>query len=87
VILEEQSHNTEDNIKNSRAKIPNAKSVIIVSDEFHIARAVLLAKREGFKDVYWSSPEPTYYTKPELNRYYLREMAGMIRYIPIFLFN
>lgn len=87
VILEDQSHNTEENIKNSKAKVPNAKSVIIVSDEFHLARAVLLAKRNGFDPVYWSSPKPTYYNPKELRHYYLREMEAMVGYIPTFIWN
>lgn len=85
LILEDQSHNTEENIYNSKAKIPDAKSVVVVSDEFHLARAVLLAKRAGFEKVYWSSPNPVYYSQKELNRYYAREMVAMIAYIPVFL--
>lgn len=84
MILEQSSHNTYENIVNSKAKVPNAKSVIIVSDEFHLARAVLTARTNGFNEVYWSYPEPTYYSKSELNRYYLRELAAMLSYIPKF---
>ncbi len=87
LIIEDQSHNTEENIKNTRATLPGKQSLIIVSDEFHLARAVLLAKREGFSPVYWMSPQPTYYTKAELLRYYVREMVAMIRYIPVFIFS
>ncbi len=87
VILEDQSHNTYENIKNSKIKIPEAKSVIIVSDEFHLARGVMLAKRAGFEDVYWSSPPPLYYSKIELRRYYFREIIAMLSYIPKFITN
>ena len=66
LILENQSHSTYDNIKNSEAIIGRGKSVIIVSDDFHLARGILMAEREGFKVVYWNSPKPSYYTKPEL---------------------
>lgn len=85
LIIEDQSHNTEENINNTRAKLPQAESLIVVSDEFHLARAVILAKREGFKQVYWSSPKPTYYSKAELARYYVREMIAMINYLPKFI--
>jgi uncharacterized SAM-binding protein YcdF (DUF218 family) len=84
MILEQSSHNTLENIRNSKAKLPKAKSVIIVSDEFHIARAVLTARSNGFDDVYWSYPEPSYYSRPELRKYYFREMAAMISYFPDF---
>lgn len=84
-ILEEGSHNTFENIYNSKKLIPEAKSIVIVSDKFHIARAFFLAKRAGFEDVYWSWPEPTYYRKTELAFYYIREMSAMISYVPKFM--
>ncbi len=87
-ILEDQSHNTYENIKNSKAalkSVGNRSSIIIVSDKFHLARAYLLAKRAGFKTVYWSSPEPDYYSRADLNYYYLREFIAIIDYIPKFI--
>jgi len=84
-ILEQESHNTFDNIYNSKKLIPEAKSIVIVSDKFHVGRAVLLAKRAGFEKVYWSWPEPSYYRKTELAFYYIREMSAMISYIPKFV--
>lgn len=86
-ILEDQSHNTYENIRNSKQKINDNSSVVIVSDEFHLARAFLLAKRAGIEKVYWQSPEPDYYSKQELNFYYFREMVAMIAYIPRFIFG
>ncbi len=85
LILEDKSRDTFENIKNSKTFIPGASSVIIVSDKFHLARAVLIAKRQGFKKVSWSSPRPYYYDIRELSYYYLREMAAMIEYIPRFI--
>lgn len=87
LIFEDQSHSTYENIKNSKSKIPDAKSIIIVSDKFHLARAVLMAKRSGFEDVYWSSPKPVYYKTRELAFYYMREMVAMVSYIPKFILN
>ncbi len=85
VILEDKSVDTYQNIKFSKAEIPNAQSVIIVSDSFHLARGSLMAMREGFAHVYWASPNPDYYTKSELAFYYFREMVAMIDYIPKFI--
>ncbi len=84
-ILEEESHTTYENIKNSKVKIPHAKSIIIVSDAFHLARAVLLAKREGFGPVYWAAPKASYYHFGEVSFYYMREMFAMIEYVPKFI--
>jgi len=86
VILEDQSHNTYENIKNSRSKHP-AKSAVIVSDKYHLARAVLMALRQGYWPVYWSAPDPPYYRRSELNYYYLRESIALISYLPKFIFN
>ena len=57
LILEEESHSTYENLKNTKAKIGSEKSLVIVSDQYHLARTVIMAKREGFGPVYWSSPE------------------------------
>ena len=86
-VLEDQSHNTYENILHSKAKVPDADSVIIVSDEFHLARAVLMAKRAGFETVYWDAPEPDYYRNTELRFYYAREFVAMLSYIPKFIFG
>jgi uncharacterized SAM-binding protein YcdF (DUF218 family) len=87
VILEDQSRNTFENIKNVKAKAPNVKSIIVVSDEFHLARAVLVARREGFYPVYWDAPEPTYYRRSELFYYYFREAVAIIDYLPKLIVN
>lgn len=86
-ILEEDSHNTYDNIKNSHKKLGDKDSIIIVSDSFHLARAVLMAKRAGFETVYWNSPSSGYYSRKELRYYYLREFVAMINYLPKFIFG
>lgn len=87
IILEESSRDTYENIKNTKAKLGVGKSLIIVSDQYHLARAVIMAKREGFGPVYWSSPKPSYYKKTELAYYYMREVMAMIAYIPRFIFG
>lgn len=87
LILEENSHTTFENILNSRQLIPNAKSIIVVSDKYHLARAVLLAKRMGFEEVYWRAPSSEYYPKEELYYHYFRETVALIAYIPKFLFK
>lgn len=90
-ILEDQSHSTYENIRNSKSKLKAAgyktDSVIVVSDAFHLARAFLMAKRAGFKDVYWSAPNSDIYPRNELGFYYIREFVAMINYLPKFIFG
>lgn len=82
LLLEEHSANTYENLANSRELIPGAKSILIVSDTYHQARAFLIAKRLGFADVYWASPPSDYYRPKELAWYYGREMVAILAYIP-----
>lgn len=81
MILEDKSSNTYDNIKNTRDKIGADSSIVIVSDRFHVARAVLLAKRAGFTNVQWTSPSLGYYRKSEIIFYYFREIVALPSYI------
>lgn len=83
--LEERSTNTFENLQNSRALVPEAKRIIIVSDTYHLPRAFLIAKRLGYVDVYWESPSSNYYRPSELVWYYGREMAAILAYIPKFV--
>lgn len=85
MILDEDSHSTYENLKNAKGKLGSGKSIVIVSDSFHLARAILVAKRLGFKPIYWSSPKPTYYNKSETAFYFMREMFAMVSYIPKFV--
>lgn len=87
LIIEDQSGNTFENFKNSRAKLPNAKSIIIVSDKYHLARSVFLALRNGFYPVYWTSPDGHYYSKDDWQYYYMREFFAILGYIPKFVTN
>ncbi len=87
IRVDDESRNTEENIRNARKLIPEAKSVIIVSDEFHLGRGMLLAIRNGFYPVYVSAPKPEYYKSKELIWYYFREVVAIIAYIPTFIFN
>jgi vancomycin permeability regulator SanA len=87
VLIDDKSSSTYENIHNTRSLLPEAKSLIIVSDSFHLARAVILAKRAGFKNVYWASPDQGYYSVDDKRYYYFREFLAMIWYLPKFLFG
>lgn len=86
-VLEEGSHSTYENLKNTRAKIGATKSVVIVTDKYHVARSVILAKRQGFGQVYWASPQNPAVNRGELRYHYLREILAMLGYIPQFIFG
>lgn len=82
VALEELSQNTWENLHNTKTLLPEVKSVLIVSDTYHLPRAVLVAKKAGFTEVFWDSPSQYYYSDQQLRWYYLREMAALIDYLP-----
>ncbi len=87
VLLDDTSRTTFENIRNARALIPDADSVVVISDTFHLARAVFVARRAGFSKVYWDAPAPSYYRPMELATYYVREFVGLLSYIPKFITN
>lgn len=82
LILETKSTDTFQNLGNSHALIPRAKSVVVVSDGYHLARSVAIAKHVGFRTIYWNSPKPSYYKDLDLAHYYIREAIAIIVYSP-----
>lgn len=85
-VLEQKSTNTLENLENSRRLLPEAGSVIVVSDVYHLPRAFLVAKAVGFARVYWDAPSSNYYKASELMWYYGREVVAILAYIPKLLF-
>jgi uncharacterized SAM-binding protein YcdF (DUF218 family) len=84
ILIEEQSHSTLQNISSIKplAEQHNIKSVIVVSDQYHVARGVLVAKKLGFEPVYWSYPNSSYLKTQRLVWHYFREAAALLVYIP-----
>lgn len=81
IILEGKSSNTWENLKFTAEKIDKKEPVIIVTDEYHIARSVITAKFLGYTQVFWSSPDSKYYPSQDLRRYYAREMVALPWYL------
>lgn len=83
LILEDQSHSTEESLTNAKA-LMDARgwhSALIVSDPFHLLRAELIARDLGI-DAYGSgaSDSPTY-TAPQLHAWYTaREAVALVWY-------
>lgn len=85
IMLDTKSTNTYQNLRDSKALIPHVKSVVVVSDCYHLARSVLVAKSVGFQNVYWDAPTPSYYSAMDLVHYYIREVVALVAYIPKFV--
>lgn len=74
IILEDQSTNTAENIKFSQKLIPANQAVGIVTNNFHLLRALLLSRRFGLACRGYGSKSRFYYS---LNAF-IREFAGYI---------
>ncbi len=81
VVLESQAKNTKENLEFTKKALGGASSLVIATDQYHLARSILAAKIAGFSEVYWDSPDSSYYPKKELRRYYLREIIGLPWYV------
>ena len=50
ILLEEKSRNTHGNLLFARGLVPEANRVLLVTEPFHMARALRLARAVGFAD-------------------------------------
>ena len=77
LLVEGDSVNTEENIKNS-AKIigDKSKKVVITSNSFHIYRAKGIAKKQGYKNVEGLAASAVPWLLPNN---LLREFAGVLK--------
>jgi uncharacterized SAM-binding protein YcdF (DUF218 family) len=84
ILTENQSHNTFQNIEEIKpiAEKYGIKSVIIVSDQYHVARGVLVAKKMGFEPIFWTYPNMSYLKPKDVVWSYAREAAAMLIYYP-----
>jgi uncharacterized SAM-binding protein YcdF (DUF218 family) len=83
MILEDQSHSTDESLANAKA-LMNArglKSAIIVSDPFHLLRAEIIARDLGI-EAYGSGARnsPTYTRTNQRVWYTLRESIALVWY-------
>ncbi len=89
LLLEQDSKNTLENLKNVYDQIGGKdKSIIIVSDNFHLLRSYFLAKRIGFKKVQWYGTENIGIDRAESKiKDNLSEFLKIINLTPTFLFG
>ncbi len=84
ILTDKNSHNTFQNVDEGKkiANEYNIKSVIVISDRYHVARGVLFARHLGFNPVYWDYPDFGYYKKELLIQNYAREALAILFYLP-----
>jgi len=76
IILEDKSTDTSENIRFSRKLIPEGASVAVCTNNFHICRALYLAKRYEIKDVQGLAAKSTLLYMPNN---VLREVIGLLK--------
>jgi uncharacterized SAM-binding protein YcdF (DUF218 family) len=79
ILLEENSFNTYQNIKYSKEIMDQRgfESAIIISNDFHISRSLMIAKKFGIKAS--SSPAPTPSSPGLREKYIIREIPALIK--------
>ena len=77
ILLEEESMNTSENLENCLKMLPeNCGKVGIVTNNFHIFRALRIAKKKGYEDVCGIvAPSKPFYLQTNL----LREFVGVTK--------
>ena len=78
IILEDTSKNTEQNMINSMALMPEQASVGLVTNDFHVFRAVWIAKKQGMTNVCGIAADSTTLFLPN-NMF--REFFGVVKYV------
>lgn len=78
LILEDRSENTDQNLSYSMEKMEDSQaSVVIVSNDFHIFRAIHIAKKKGMQNVQGYGASTKWYTVPNM---YVREAFAVVKY-------
>ena len=82
ILLEDQSHNTSQNLRYSMALLEEegvdcSGGVLVVSNGFHLTRARMLAQREGFENIS-TLAAPTSHLPSRLHMY-IREPIALVK--------
>lgn len=78
MILEDQSRNTDENIRFSKEKAElEHASVVVATSNFHVFRGVMIARKQGLTQVEGLGAEIMWFTIPNL---YLREAVAILKY-------
>ncbi len=80
LLFETESKTTEENLKNCRGMIPEDATVGIITNDFHMFRALQIAKKQGFAEASGIAAESTKYFLPNnMFREYLAEIKFLLR--------
>ncbi len=75
LLLEERSTNTSENLRFSRGLVPEGARIGLVSNNFHVFRAMALARGLGWENV---SPVPVATSLVSWPHYMMREFIGLM---------
>lgn len=77
IIEENKSTNTKENLQNSLPMIESGKSIALITNDFHVHRAKLIAKNVGYSEIYGiAADSPTFYLPNNM----LREFFALIKF-------
>lgn len=80
IIKEDKSKTTEQNISNSMKYIKKGSSVGLVTNNFHVYRALQIAENQNVKNIYGiAADSSTFYMPNNMFREYLAEMKYQVR--------
>ena len=76
IIVEDRSTTTNENIKFSKAFLTDGASIGLITNDFHLYRAVYLCKEQGLEDVSPIRADSDVFYRPNN---YLREVFAFIK--------
>ena len=80
ILLEDQSKTTEENLRYSRKFLPEGAKVGIITNDFHMFRALQIAQKQGLSDVCGIAADSTkFYLPNNMLREYFAEIKFLIR--------
>lgn len=77
VLLEEKSRNTVGNLSFARGLLPDAGRVWIVTEPFHMARALRIARRVGFEPIPYPVLSPAWTRPSSRVRWVVRDSVSL----------
>jgi uncharacterized SAM-binding protein YcdF (DUF218 family) len=78
VRIEEISRNTKGNLRCARGVMPpGARRIYVVTEPFHMGRALAIARAEGFEPLPWPVASPAWTRPTSRARWLLRDVGSM----------
>jgi uncharacterized SAM-binding protein YcdF (DUF218 family) len=77
IRIEEKSRNTLGNFNFARGLVPQAHRIYVVTEPFHMGRALRIARQEGFDPVPWPVVSPAWTRPMSRARLLLRDTVSL----------